>query len=303
MHRLFATALSFLTLSFSSYSQNSPSDVVGKRQFILILDTNDPGVFDILASKFKPDDIAFVGMTLLDSRHKAILARKQLDQIGFTTVPVIQGNGGEPSDYELLGAIMPPAPPVVLDEEFFNPSPGRLRMQHGEVTLMMEMAELFKQNYQAGNRHNIDVILLGSPEDLHYTLNDTLGPAIKSIGRVHMRGAWTNSINPVSKKHELRSSYSWNMSFDATRKFFQAASQNIFPFSIRLFLSETLTLLGAAVPSAIQVSRPIRIELNLDDLDFQTGFRVDLIKPRTKSSIEVVDQMDCSPHLANVVGL
>lgn len=307
MHCYFATALSFLTLSLSGYAQNSPDEMLGKKQFIIILDMEPgaPTIFKTMSRTFKPDEIAFVGTTLLDSRRKAIFARKQLDEIGFNSVPVVQGNGGKITDYEMLGATRPYTAPIVSEEDNLQGpvSTRYLRLQYGEATLIMEMTKFLKENFEAGNRRNIDIILLSAPDDLLHTLENALGPAMKSIGRVHMRGDWTDAMNPISKKHELRSSNSWNMNFDATRRFLRGASQNLFPFSIRVFLTETLTLIGAAMPGAIQASRPIRIEFDLNDLDFSTGFRIDLIKPRSQSSIEVVDQMDCSLHLANVVSM
>lgn len=325
---IFATAIAIVGTIVgpppSSYAEISPTDVVGKKKFIVItnMEPKNRLLFQLMSKKFQPDQIAFVGTTLLNSRHKAILARALLDHYGLSSVPVIQGSGGEPYEYEVFGSAFEQSEHAdefakLSDEDLKNFDllrPGKLKLRYGDVTLIIELSNYLQANYATGNRRNIDIILLASPDDLLEAFRSGLGPAIQSIGTIHMPSGWTEILNPQSMKIERRSTYHWNMGFHATNLFFNNVRKGLFPVHVRIYspqalpqriqnqsdrlLANALPLLGAAEPSFVTATQTINVKLNLKDLDYNRGFLVELSRSRN-NHVELVEKINCDGLLSH----
>jgi hypothetical protein len=236
--------MTILAASVTAYAQ----DIVGPKKVIVITDMepDDRLALQVLAAKYKPEDVAFVGSAVLDSRRKAILVRRLLDQIGLASVPVYQGQGGEASKYYPMASSAAAVTyegegkGILSDNDLKVRSSSRLNFSGGDLSLTMQMGDYLRANYRAGNKHNIDIILLAPTDDLLEVLTNGLGPAISGIGTVHMMGGWSEAKDPDTGELDRRTTYNWNMGYESARVFFQYMRSGVYTFNVKLYSSHMI---------------------------------------------------------------
>ena len=159
-------------------------------RYIIITDLEpDDQMALIIASVLIPaNEIYFIGATVLHSGQKKILAENVLQELDYK-VPVIQGAGGKPNDYEDIVS-----------------SRAAREYCHGINTTLHHTSDDLKDAIKMtlSKNENVEFVLLAEPTDLVLALHENQSLK-RSIKHIHMMGGW------ITKGETNWTTYNWNM--------------------------------------------------------------------------------------------
>ena len=170
------------------------------RKIAIITDSepDDIVALHLMASHYNPSQIALLGTTIMHAGRKKVLARRFMNQLGFNSVPVYQGSGGDKKAYYDTASSRPArtnqneGKGILLKEQLKTIS----RSPHSKEELQVNIRKLL----EGAEESTIDFFLLAPPTDLATVLKET--PDLKErIGTIYVMGGWVDD----------RTTYNWNM--------------------------------------------------------------------------------------------
>lgn len=163
-------------------------------KYIIITDLEPDDWMALLltATLIPAKHVLFVGTVLLDSGVRKTLAERILQELNYS-VPVIQGSGGNPEDYEDIGSSR-------AAREYTH------TVESPKHTNPIKSDDLKNAIRSALNQYdNLEFVFLAPPTDLVAVLQED--PSLKKkIKHIHVMGGWVSIAPDVH-----RTTYNWNM--------------------------------------------------------------------------------------------
>lgn len=177
------------------------------------LEPDDRMALTLLSQKFPKKNVLAIGANLLHSGRKAELARHLMRQLGWSDVPVVQGNGGEASSYPEFASN---AAAKTYQNEGKSILTGLEQVDvraNGSVSVDLQLFIGKAMQQARKEKKKLNFLVLSPATDLANAIMSSTNynaTNIETINRVVMVGGWVEVANADGNK-ELRSTYNWNM--------------------------------------------------------------------------------------------